>query len=141
MRRKRGFTLIEASLTIIIIGVGVLSMLELMATGNRTHNDASRRTTGLTLARCLRERTLAWTFDQLRDHAGQTYSPPLDASGTAMAGFDDWQQTLQVQTVDPNSLISTSGSSTPSAVRVTAYAIHNNEKVQSLTWYRFAATE
>jgi prepilin-type N-terminal cleavage/methylation domain-containing protein len=137
MRGRRGFTLIEASLTIIIIGVGVLSMLELTATGSRTHGDAMQRTTALTVAQCLHERTIGWTFDEVRAHANETFAPPVDAEGVAMPAFEDWQQILEVRAVQPDNLSATS-SATPTAVRVTAHAVKNGTKVQSLTWYRFA---
>ncbi|HEX8341626.1 MAG TPA: prepilin-type N-terminal cleavage/methylation domain-containing protein [Tepidisphaeraceae bacterium] len=141
MRGRRGFTLIEASLTIIIIGVGVLSMLELTATGTRAHGDAMQRTTGLAVAQCLHERTIGWTFDQLRGHAGETFAPPVDAEGVSMPAFGDWQQVLEIQAVEPDNLSATSAATTPSAVRVTVHAVKDGLKRQSLTWYRFASVE
>lgn len=83
--RSGGFTLIEAALVIIIIGTGVVSMMELMATGTRANSVSAERVTALTLARNVREHALTLSYDQVRALSGHTYSPPIDADGAALA--------------------------------------------------------
>lgn len=58
-RRAGGFTLIEASLTTIIIGTGVLAILAAQQAYHMKNNWATRTSTAMLLANELRERTLS----------------------------------------------------------------------------------
>ena len=58
-RRAAGFTLIEASLTTVIIGTGVLAILSAQQAYHMQNNWASRTSTAMLLANELRERTLS----------------------------------------------------------------------------------
>jgi len=49
-RGVRGFTLIEAAMTTAIIGIGVVALLELLATGTRSNVNASELVTATNLA-------------------------------------------------------------------------------------------
>jgi Tfp pilus assembly protein PilV len=61
-RTARGFTLIEAAMVTVIVGVGVMSMLQLLAAGSAENGDAARMTTAMTLANNVREMSLALAF-------------------------------------------------------------------------------
>jgi len=54
-RARRGFTLIEAALTTVIIGVGVMSMMQLLAAGTASNLGSAELTTGINLAKNIRE--------------------------------------------------------------------------------------
>lgn len=58
-RRAQGFTLIEASLTTVIIGTGVLAIISAQQAYHMQNNWASRTSTAMLLANELRERTLS----------------------------------------------------------------------------------
>jgi type II secretory pathway pseudopilin PulG len=55
---RRGFTLIEAAMVTVVIGVGVLGMLQLLAAGTASNADAAEQTTAMTLAGSVREMSL-----------------------------------------------------------------------------------
>ena len=57
-RRQRGFTLIEASLTTVIIGTGVLAILAAQQAYHRKNDWAQRTGTAVLLANEIRELTL-----------------------------------------------------------------------------------
>jgi Tfp pilus assembly protein PilV len=139
-RRRRGFTLIEAALTTTIIGVGVVSMLQLLAAGTVSNIDGAKQTTGINLARNIREMSLQYTFDQVRSLNGGTLKPAVDSQGNSIAEMKDWSQSITVQQVDPKNLTKASSSGTPTAVQVTVSVLHNAEKVSELSWYQFHAT-
>ena len=139
-RRRRGFTLIEAALTTTIIGVGVVSMLQLLAAGTVSNIDGAKQTTGINLARNIREMSLQYTFDQVRTLNGQTMKPAVDSQGSSVTELSDWSQSITVQQVDPKNLTKTSNSGSPAAVQVTVTVLHNVEKVSELSWYQFHAT-
>src|SRR2546423_616036 len=138
-RRRGGFTLIEAALVTCIIGFGVVSMLQLLATGTMSNIEANELTTGLTLANNVRElmqslsfadpvqpthwgpetgETLA-SYNDVDDFdgaaaAGTTFSPPLDARRQSLGGFPGWSQHVDVYSCDPNRLqLSVPKGSTP----------------------------
>lgn len=58
-RRAAGFTLIEASLTTVIIGTGVLAILAAQQAYHMKNNWATRTSTAMLLANELRERTIS----------------------------------------------------------------------------------
>src|SRR5437773_11540490 len=55
LRRRAGFTLIEAALVTTIISFGVLAMLQLLAVGTVSNNDGAEMSTAINLAKSIRE--------------------------------------------------------------------------------------
>ena len=85
-RRAGGFTLIEASLTTIIIGTGVLAILAAQQAYHMKNNWATRTSTGMLLANELRERTLSMPLhDPITGDA--TLGPEVDE--TVPLAYDD----------------------------------------------------
>lgn len=112
--RRHGFSLVEATLAIVIVGVAVTTSAHLLAVGTKTNADAHRLTTGLHLAVSLRELAYGKTVDELLVYDGQTLSPPIDARGEAIAGLDDWEQVVSVQRVDESNVTFPAGSGSDS---------------------------
>lgn len=85
-RRRGGFTLIEASLTTIIIGTGVLAIIAAQQAYHMKNNWATRTSTGMLLANELRERTLSLPLhDPITSDT--TLGPETDE--TAPLAYDD----------------------------------------------------
>ena len=85
-RRQAGFTLIEASLTTVIIGTGVLAIVAAQQAYHQKNNWSTRTSTAMLLANELRERTLALPLhDPITGKSN--YGPELDET-TAQA-YDD----------------------------------------------------
>ncbi|HLL89424.1 MAG TPA: prepilin-type N-terminal cleavage/methylation domain-containing protein [Tepidisphaeraceae bacterium] len=168
-RPRRGFTLIEAALTTVIIGVGVVGMLELLAKGTIVNGEGSEMTTGLNLAKNVREfsmhlnyrdpdsgvgypyswgldagesATVLTSWDDVDDMTGRTFNPPIDGGGTAMTDYAGWQQKVTVQTVDPSNISSATvlPNGTLGGVRVTVDVLRHNRHVCTQSWYVFDGT-
>jgi len=105
-RRPRfagGFTLIEAAMVTVIIGVGVMSMLQLLAAGSAENGDAARMTTAMTLANSVREMSLGLAFYDTQQQNGnphvwdskeatvETYDNVMDLDGPV----DTWDKPEQ----------------------------------------------
>lgn len=133
--RHRGFTLIEAALTTVIIGVGFTGMLELLAAGTSANVQSCQKTTAVNLARNIREMSLKVPYAQLPALNGQSHSPPVDSCGTVLAGFDGWTQSIQVKSVNPASVTTDIDDPEPLAVRVTVTVAHNGEEACKVSWY------
>lgn len=139
--RRQGFTLIEAALTTIIVGVGFLAMMQLFGactTGNAYGNAV---TTASMLGNNVREtmqglafndpiagstnfgmeagETLA-NFNDLDDFDGQVFNPPIDATRSALANFSRYSQVVTVMPVDENQP-SINWNETAPAIPKTAY--------------------
>jgi type II secretory pathway pseudopilin PulG len=158
-RMRRAFTLIEAAMVTSIIGFGVLAMLTLLGAGTSANNDATELTTGMNLARNIRELALGlkfadpttpthWgsesgetlaTYNDIDDLDGKTFSPPLDARRQTLPEFGTWQQSIVVETVDPDMLTLAVPKGTQPANRVTVTVSHNGRTVYSMSWFVFDA--
>lgn len=85
-RRASGFTLIEASLTTVIIGTGVLAILAAQQAYHMQNKWAARTSTAMLLANELRERTLSMPLhDPITGDA--TLGPEIDE--TVPLAYDD----------------------------------------------------
>jgi type II secretory pathway pseudopilin PulG len=124
-RRGRGFTLIEAALTTVIIGLGVLAAMQLFEACTRQNATSAQMTTALMLAGHVQEMTqhLAFndpatgrttfgaetgeslaTYDDLDDFDGRTFNPPLDATRASMSDLSRYSQAVSVWPVYPDDL-------------------------------------
>lgn len=99
---RRGFTLIESAIVLVIVGVGTVAMIQLLAAGSMANSDSHRLTTGLNLARSIREMTQSMTYQQVLGLNGQTFSPPVDALSEPQSEFAGWEQAVTINKVDPN---------------------------------------
>ena len=138
--RRRGFTLIEASLTTVIIGVGFLSMLQLLAAGTMTNIRAIQSTAAVNLAKNVREMTLKHKFAELMPLSGKTYQPAIDSQGKTLPDFGAWKQTLTIQPVDPDRVTLDISDPSPKAVRIKVCIDHNGERLCDVSWYAFDGT-
>jgi prepilin-type N-terminal cleavage/methylation domain-containing protein len=135
--RRSGFTLIEAAITMVIIGVGVVSTCQLLAAGTSANVDGAQQTTGVNLARNLRELTLKAPFADLPTLNGQSFNPAIDSRGEEIPGFGKWTQTIQVQAVDTGRLMTNIVDPDADVVRVTVDVLYNGQPVSTVRWYRF----
>ena len=160
---RRGFTLMDTALATIIVGVGIMAVMQLLATGTTMNYDGAQQTTGVNLAKNIRELCLNLAFTDpnnpgswgqnasqysaspssisgLNELTGTTFSPPIDSRKSAIAGWTDWQQSVTVQTVDPNRLSLAVPNGTQPAVRITVNISHKGANVYTMSWYAFDAT-
>ena len=140
LRARRGFTLIEASLTTIIIGVGVLAMMQLLAAGTVNNIQSFETTTGVNVAKAIREVTVQKTMAQVLAMNNTYHEPPWDSRSQPISDLAKWRQTITVQAVNPDKLTTNIVDANPSAVRVTVTVTHNGHPVCDMNWYTFKAT-
>ena len=122
---RRGFTLIEASLATIIVGVGVLATMQLFTAITQQTQTNNRMTTAMLLASHVQEamaglnfndpqdgpatfgpednETLA-SFDDVDDFDGQSWSPPRNALLAAVPAVDRYTQSVEVHPLRPHEL-------------------------------------
>jgi Tfp pilus assembly protein PilV len=124
-------------LTMVIIGIGVVSMLQLLAAGTTCNIEAAQSTVAVNLARNVRELTLKLPYADVRAMNGQTYDTPVDSRGEQIDGFAGWTQRIVVQPVSFDRLTTNTVEADPEAVRVTVEVAYNGQPVGEVHWYRF----
>jgi type II secretory pathway pseudopilin PulG len=161
--RRRGFTLIEAATTTVIIGVGCVAMLQLLGAGTMANHQGTESTVALNLAGNVREAMagLAFTdvtspthwgpeageavvkqYNDLDDFDGWSSAPstPIDAKRDRLpTEYAAWSQQVKVESLNPDNL------STPMAhltlspdlrpvSRITVSVFHNGNLIYSESW-------
>ena len=124
-------------MTTVIVGIGVLALMELLASGTVSNVRGTEMTTGMNLAKNIRERTIQAPYDTLVGFNGQSFKPPVDSRGVEIGALKEWRQQIAVQPVDPNRLTTNISDATPSALRITATISRNGRTVCDLSWYCF----
>jgi Tfp pilus assembly protein PilV len=160
-RARRGFTLIEAALVTVVIGTGVLGLLELLAAGTMSNDAGNEQTTGINLASNVREISTGLAFsdpttpnqwstkgtspvtayNDIKDLDGCTFQPPLDAARQPITNMGGWSQAVKVETIAEDTLASTRPNDpTAPAAKVTVRILHNGREVYRTRWIAAAPT-
>jgi len=129
----RGFTLVEATLSLVIVSIMLVASLALFGSFARASRARSDQTRAMLLAQQLMGEIVQYpysdpngssnpnvlapdagetrsTFNDVGDFNGWSESPPVDRSGVALAGFTGWKRSVAVSFVDPtNPSAATSG--------------------------------
>ena len=122
-RRTCGFTLPEASLAVLIVGIGFLAVMELFSACTMENQRSSQLTTAQMLCTNIQELTAnmafkdpfyaatTWggeagetitNFNDLDDFDGVTFNPPRDSTRAVIPELSKYTQVVTVMPVDPN---------------------------------------
>lgn len=133
-RTAKGFTLIEVTLSLVIVGLGIAALMVLLGSGTQVNKYGNDLATSVFLAQELRSMTDEVTFIDLLSYNGSTYNG-VDAGGSELAGMGNYQQQLQVWAVNPEDLTLYVGDEVE-AVVITAKVLHDGEEVTRISWIR-----
>src|SRR5437773_11431232 len=102
-RVRRGFTLIEAAIVTVIVGVGIVGLMHLLAAGSMANADSAELTTAVYLANNIDELLQGKSYATLKStYDNQTYTTPIHAMGNTPSGFPDWPQLVSAKSVRPD---------------------------------------
>jgi prepilin-type N-terminal cleavage/methylation domain-containing protein len=132
---RRGFSLVEVAITIVIVGLSTVALMQLLAVGTNINGQAYDLTNGLNLANNVRERYQQTETTAALSLNGTTFSPPIDARGKAISDMSTWSQRISVTKVDVDnlSLAVPSGTAVPTA-RFTVAVTQNGTEVCRIAW-------
>lgn len=140
-RAGRGFTLIEAALATLIIGVGVVAVMELFFACTRQNRYGTQQTTAMFLANNIRETMAALsfndpitastafgaesgemlaTYDDVDDFDAGRFGPPIDATRATIPELAAYTQEVSVVPVYPTKL-SANPNDSPTDIPRTTY--------------------
>ena len=159
--RRGAFTLIEAMIVMMIVGLGVTAMLELLASGTVANVEGTELTTAVNLANNVREIALdlefrdpqdpdRWStressiaaYDDVLDLDHCNFSPPLDVNRLPMGQYEGWTQKVRVRSVDPDALTREAAHITDEPIqRVTVTITHGGRTVYQTSWLAVVPSE
>lgn len=124
---RRGFTLVEAALSIALVGGLLAASLQAVSGIGAQRQTTLERARGFVLAKMLMEEIMALPylepgvtsstigpgagenatgnrslFDDVDDYNGWKEEPPADKDGGKITGFEGWSREVSVQWVDPD---------------------------------------
>jgi prepilin-type N-terminal cleavage/methylation domain-containing protein len=139
-RARSGFTLIECSLAMVIIGVGVVSSVRLFSACSQENRTSNQMTTAMLLTSHIREAMVGLSFNDpisgqnnfgyesgetlpgfndIDDFDGQTFNPPIDSLHAQIPSMSQYSQVVSVVPVFPNKLNSNTNDVTPEIPKTT----------------------
>ena len=152
---RGGFTLIEALIASIIVGLGITALLMASKSGTQVNASARDITHAINLGQEVREWTLKLPFqdpdtpdnppgpdgsspqtfvDDLDDLKSVTYSPPRDASGQAISDMTGWSQQITLSWRNPTNLSEAVSDGASEMIYVEVVISHEGQSVLTTGW-------
>lgn len=130
---RGGFTLTEAAVAIIFVGLGMAGMLASLSSGTRATQGSYDLTRAGFLIRDIREYTFAIPFDDL---VTQTYPQCIDGQGDEMdfEGDSNWRQKITISRRLDNDLESIDITDTSNVKYVQANILYKGESILEAGW-------
>jgi MSHA pilin protein MshD len=159
--RSGGFTLVEATFSLVIVAIMMSAALATLGTAARSRNNQQETLRGITLARRLMSEIVSKsyqqanfvtatlgpelgetraTFNDVDDYAGYSDSPPVDSSGSAIAGYTGWTRSVEVKWVDASTLLPVTVQAETGVKRITVTATAPSGRSWSVSAIRTASS-
>jgi len=132
--RDGGFTLLEVTFSIVIVGIAIVSLMLLFAAGTNVNSFGNKLSSAVFLADQLRSMTDQTGFDDIINDGNQTFSG-VDADGNSIPGLGNYQQDLTIQTINPEDMTVYVGPD-PTAVILTASVSDTKGQLMQISWLR-----
>lgn len=114
-RTRPGFSLIEATLSTVVVGVMLAAAMQVLGASVRTRESGREQARATLIARRVLEEIMQkryvdpdsdsgetrLTFDDVDDYNGWTQSPPTEIDGSTLVGCAGWTVSVVVAYADP----------------------------------------
>jgi hypothetical protein len=130
---RGGFTLTEATVATIFVGLGMAGMLASLSSGTRATQGGYDLTRAGFLIREIREYSFAIPFDDL---VSTTYSQCIDGQGDAISfdGSSEWQQKITISRRLDDDLESIDSTDTSNVKYVQADILYKGQSILQAGW-------
>ena len=125
-------------MTTVIVGIGVLALMELLASGTVSNVRGTEMTTGVNLAKNIREMALQKTFAELPAMHNASYKPAGGQPRRSAGGHVGVVAGRQGGSGRPQPVDHPPARGVPARLRITATINRNGRKVCDLQWFSFA---
>ena len=131
---SKGFTLMEVMFSIVIVGIAIVSLMMLFAAGTKVNAYGNELSTAVFLADQLRAMTDQINFIDLLAYDDNVFNG-VDADGNPVPGMQNFQQTLDVLSINPDDLTVYVGPD-PEAVILKATVSKAGNQITQISWLR-----
>jgi len=134
--KKKGFTLVEVLVAIILVGLAIASLVSASVSHTAINGSSADLSTAEFLLEQAKELTILTEYNLLDNFDDASYSPPKGADGQSLTGFSAFTQNITVQNVSNTNfgLVVADGAS--NFVRVTVTIVLNSKTITSSSWIR-----
>lgn len=134
-KKNTGFTLIEALFAAMLLGLVIAALAAASGAFTMANGYGVDLSTSEFLIEEVRERTANIDFDTLIGLDGQTFSPPLDVSGTVMNDFGQFSQQIEIDYVESGNFANIVTGPTD-FIRVTVTVTKGSQSISNTSWIR-----
>ena len=124
----------EVMFSIVIVGIAIVSLMMLFAAGTKVNAYGNELSTAVFLADQLRAMTDQINFIDLLAYDDNVFNG-VDADGNPVPGMQNFQQTLDVLSINPNDLTVYVGPD-PEAVILKATVSKAGNQITQISWLR-----
>lgn len=135
-KHKVGFTLIEVIIAIMLVGLAIVGIVAASGSLTTINGVGIEMSTAEFLIEQIRENFADDSFDSVIALNGIVFSPPIDATGTALTDFAHYSQSITVVNVNNNDLTQIDGSGTSDFRRITVEILLGSKTINSGSWIK-----
>ncbi len=153
---RNGFTLIEVLIAVLLVGLSITALVMASNSFTMANSMGADLSTAEFLVEQIRELTTLMavvdpettiatfgpeepslaSYDDVDDFDNVTFSPPIDASRTAMANFTGFSQQVVVQNVNASDFEDVEADHSTAFVRITVTVRQNGALITTASWLR-----
>ncbi len=134
IKYKKGFTLIEVMLAVILVGLAIASLVGANGAFSQANGAGTELSTAEFLLEQIKELTTMVSYDGLVDFNDAIFCPPIDAGSNTLSNFTTFTQQVTVENVNPSDFDQVVSSS--NFLRITVKVLNNSEEICSSSWLR-----
>jgi prepilin-type N-terminal cleavage/methylation domain-containing protein len=154
-RFKKGFTLIEILIAVVLLGLAMVAIVASNAAFTQATAEAAQLSTAEFLIEQIRELTALLPatdpnstgtfgpeevgialYDDVDDFDGAVFNPVIDCQRRQLTGFSGYSQAVTVENVSANNFQQTVTDGSSDFVRVTVRILHQNNEIAKTSWIR-----
>ena len=157
MKNKKGFSLIEVLIAILLVGLAIASLVGANSAFTQSNGAGTDLSTAEFLLEQIRELTALLpvidpltetstfgpetgetltTYDDLDDFDGAVFSPPINADRNPLSDFFAYSQQVTVENVSASNFEQVVSDHSSNFVRITVKISMNSKEISSASWLR-----
>jgi prepilin-type N-terminal cleavage/methylation domain-containing protein len=136
MKRKKGFTLIEVLIAVVLLGIGIIALVRAGASFTGSNNTSINISTAQFLISQIREHTAAMDFDNLTSLEANTL--PFDVNGDTITDLSNagYTQTIEVENVSSSDFNNIVAEGSSDFAKVTVTVKKNGKEITQSSWIK-----
>lgn len=133
---QKAFTLLEVLIATVLLGIAISALMAANGAFTMVNKAGLDLSNAEFLIEQIREMTTMDEYSSLSALDDTTYSPPVDASGSAIDAFSDFSQRVTVQNVHENNFQQIEPDGGSDFLRITVEILHGNDVITEASWIR-----